>query len=46
VQTQPQTAADWVCAPANASFQCWRSTLSGDTPRFHRPASFGIMHFI
>ena len=46
VQTQPQTAADWVCDPSNASFQCWSPTLSGSTPRFHRPASFGIVRFV
>lgn len=39
-----QPATGWECAPDNCSFLCWNSTLSGATPRFHRPDSFGTLH--
>lgn len=38
-QTDPQ----WECSPDNASFQCWSPTMSGASPRFHRPISFGTL---
>jgi hypothetical protein len=43
ILTEPQTTPDWECSPENASFQCWSPTLSGTTPRFHRPAHFGLL---
>lgn len=42
---KPQTDPAWICSPDNSSFQCWRSTHSGVTPRFHRPESFGKLMF-
>ncbi len=42
---KPQSDPHWQCSPANASFQCWSPTLSGTSPRFHRPSSFGILSF-
>lgn len=41
----PQTDPHWTCNPDNASFGCWSPTLSGKTPRFHRPERFGTLIF-
>lgn len=41
----PQTDPHWTCNPANAAFGCWSPTLSGKTPRFHRPERFGTLIF-
>lgn len=46
VLIQSQTIPDWTCSPSNASFQCWSPTLSGKTPRFHRPESFGHLRLL
>ena len=46
VLLEPQDDAQWVCTPENSSFQCWSPTLSGDTPRFHRPAQFGTLRLL
>ncbi|WP_373330796.1 carbohydrate-binding family 9-like protein [Salmonirosea aquatica] len=35
----------WTCNPGNASFGCWSPTLSGKSPRFHRPERFGTLIF-
>ena len=39
---QPEAEA-WECNPTNCAFLGWRSTLSGQTPAFHRPAHFGTL---
>lgn len=41
----PQTNPQWTCNPDNASFGCWSPTMSGKTPRFHRPDRFGTLIF-
>lgn len=41
VSKKSHPAVDWVCDEANAEFICWSSTMSGDTPAFHRPKRFG-----
>ncbi|GAB3174633.1 carbohydrate-binding family 9-like protein [Telluribacter humicola] len=41
-----QPATDWECTPDNCSFLCWNSTLSGTTPCFHRPESFGTLQLM
>lgn len=35
---------NWKGSPADCAYLCWNSTLSGPTPRFHRPAAFGTLH--
>lgn len=33
--------ANWQCDADTCDFVCWKSTLSGDEPAFHRPRRFG-----
>ncbi|RDB02922.1 carbohydrate-binding family 9-like protein [Runella aurantiaca] len=42
LQSHPNT--DWKCTPADCDFTCWSPSMSGATPRFHRPDAFGILH--
>jgi len=35
---------NWKGTSADCAYLCWNSTLSGPTPRFHRPAAFGLLH--
>ncbi|HEV7348903.1 carbohydrate-binding family 9-like protein [Telluribacter sp.] len=37
------TTPDWEGTPDTCSYLCWSPTLSGATPRFHRPDSFGTL---
>lgn len=32
---------DWECDTETCDFVCWQSTLSGESPAFHRPKRFG-----
>lgn len=41
---ESQSDPHWICNSENASFQCWSPTMSGTTPRFHRPVNFGVLH--
>lgn len=43
VSLQSHANADWNCSPADCAFLCWSPTMSGATPRFHRPDSFGTL---
>ncbi|AXE19853.1 hypothetical protein DR864_19940 [Runella rosea] len=44
VSLQSHTDPNWKCAPADCDFTCWSPSMSGATPRFHRPDAFGILH--
>jgi len=33
----------WKCSPSDCVFGCWSPTMSGASPRFHRPDAFGIL---
>ncbi len=46
ILTEPQTDPNWKNASEHVSYQCWSSTLSGDSPCFHRPDSFGTLRLI
>ena len=35
---------DWICDTESCDFLCWKSTLSGKEPAFHRPKQFGILN--
>lgn len=35
---------DWECDTETCDFVCWQSTLSGESPAFHRPKRFGHLH--
>ncbi len=41
ISKKSQPNPDWKCDASNCDFTCWSATLSGDTPRFHRPEAFG-----
>jgi hypothetical protein len=43
VLQQEQGTSDWEGTPDSCSYLCWSPTLSGPTPRFHRPARFGTL---
>jgi hypothetical protein len=34
---------NWECDAETCDFVCWQSTLSGDSPAFHRPKRFGYL---
>lgn len=34
----------WEGTPDDCRYACWSPTLSGQTPRFHRPERFGVLH--
>lgn len=44
VSLQSHANSDWKCTPANCAFSCWSPSMSGATPRFHRPSAFGVLH--
>lgn len=37
---------DWECDTETCDFVCWKSTLSGKDPAFHRPKRFGNLSII
>ena len=41
VSLQSHPNSDWKCTPTDCAFLCWSSSMSGKTPRFHRPDAFG-----
>ena len=41
VSLQSHPNPGWKCTPADCAFLCWSATMSGQTPRFHRPEAFG-----
>lgn len=43
VSLVPHSDPDWKCSPDDCMFACWSPTMSGATPRFHRPDAFGIL---
>ncbi|MFN8354573.1 MAG: carbohydrate-binding family 9-like protein [Spirosomataceae bacterium] len=43
VSLQSHTDPDWKCSPADCAFTCWSPSMSGATPRFHRPVAFGVL---
>lgn len=34
---------DWKCSTSDCDFTCWSPSMSGETPRFHRPEAFGTL---
>ncbi|MFN8346383.1 MAG: carbohydrate-binding family 9-like protein [Spirosomataceae bacterium] len=44
ISLQSHPDPDWKCTPTNCAFVCWSPTLSGTTPRFHRPEAFGTLY--
>lgn len=44
VSLQSHSNPDWKCTPADCDFICWSPSMSGATPRFHRPDAFGKLH--
>jgi sporulation protein YlmC with PRC-barrel domain len=34
---------NWVCDTETCDFVCWKSSLSGESPAFHRPKRFGFL---
>lgn len=34
---------NWECDAQTCDFVCWNSTLSGESPAFHRPKRFGLL---
>jgi hypothetical protein len=43
---EPHTEHDWAGTPTDCSYTCWSSTHSGEVPRFHRPAYFGVLRLV
>lgn len=37
------TDPNWVCDTQTCDFACWNSTLSGESPAFHKPKRFGYL---
>jgi hypothetical protein len=46
VATQAPQGRNWTCNTENCAFLCWNSTLSGQTPAFHRPKRFGYLKIL
>lgn len=44
VSLQSHANSDWKCTPADCDFTCWSPSMSGATPRFHRPDAFGKLN--
>lgn len=44
VSLQSHPNPDWKCTPAECDFTCLSPSMSGATPRFHRPDAFGTLH--
>ena len=40
---QSHEDANWTCDAETCNFLCWSSTLSGESPAFHRPKRFGFL---
>lgn len=40
---QSHADANWTCDAETCDFVCWSSTLSGESPAFHRPKRFGFL---
>ncbi len=43
ISLKSHTKADWKGTPTTCAYLCWSPTMSGATPRFHRPEAFGIL---
>jgi hypothetical protein len=43
ISRQSHSDSDWKCTPTDCDFTCWSPSMSGATPRFHRPDMFGTM---
>jgi Carbohydrate-binding family 9 len=40
---QSHESPNWECDAQSCDFVCWSSTLSGESPAFHRPKRFGFL---
>lgn len=40
---QSHADVNWTCNAETCDFVCWSSTLSGESPAFHRPKRFGFL---
>jgi hypothetical protein len=43
ISTKSHSKPNWKGSPASCIYLCWNSTMSGATPRFHRPDAFGLL---
>ncbi len=43
VSLQSHSDPDWKCNANDCDFICWSPSMSGETPRFHRPDAFGTL---
>ncbi len=43
ISLKSHTKPDWKGTPASCAYLCWSPTMSGETPRFHRPDAFGLL---
>ncbi len=43
ISLKSHSDSHWKGTPASCAYLCWNSTMSGKTPRFHRPDKFGIL---
>lgn len=43
ISLKSHSKPDWKGTPASCAYLCWSPTMSGKTPRFHRPDTFGIL---
>ena len=43
VSLKSHSDPDWKCSTSDCDFTCWSPSMSGKTPRFHRPDAFGVL---
>lgn len=43
VSLKSHSDPDWKCSTNDCDFTCWSPSMSGETPRFHRPDAFGVL---
>jgi hypothetical protein len=43
ISLKSHAKSDWKGTPASCAYLCWIPTMSGATPRFHRPDAFGVL---
>ncbi|CAH0993969.1 hypothetical protein EMA8858_00074 [Emticicia aquatica] len=43
ISLKSHTNSDWKGTPNTCAYLCWSPTMSGATPRFHRPDAFGLL---
>ncbi len=43
ISLKPHSKPNWKGTPSSCAYLCWNPTMSGKTPRFHRPDAFGLL---